>query len=102
MLWPSIFLLLAFIIFAVILGVAFLMPLLVVAANAIILYFLSLRIYTELVKYGRGKLYAICGAISIFILLITDNFMPTWWITTAALMTFFIVHMYIIYEKKKG
>lgn len=101
MLWPSILILAAFIVFAFILGFLFLMPLIVVGANIIILYFLFLRIYTEITKYKRGDIYAYSAVAAALILLLTKNFMPVWWITTWTLMTFVIVHVYILLKKKR-
>ena len=100
MLEMSLLALIAFIIFAVILGWLFLMPLVVVAANAIILYFLFLRIYTEITKYKRSEHYALSFVAAMMILLIVKNFLPFWWITTATLLAFMITHIYILLEKK--
>ncbi len=102
MLWPSILALLAFIIFGIILSALFLKPLVVVGANIIILYFLFLRIRTEIIKYNRGQIYALSAAGAVFIILITKNFLPVWWITTVALLAFVITHVYITFEKKKS
>ena len=101
MLGPSIIALVVFIILAIILGVMFLIPLVIVVANGIILYFLFLRIHTEITKYNRGDIYALSGAASVFVLLLTGNFLPVWWITTAALLTFVIARIYIIAKKKR-
>ena len=100
MLWPSILALIAFIIFVLILGTLFIPLILVVGANAVILYFIFLRIYTEITKYKRGDIYALSGAGAVFLLLITGNFLPTWWITTWALLTFIIAHLYINIKKE--
>jgi len=100
MLEMSILALIAFIIFAIILGVLFLMPMVTVGANIIILYFLFLRIYTEIIKYKRAEHYALSFAAAMLILLITKNFLPLWWITTASLLAFIITHIYILFEKK--
>jgi len=89
------------IIFVFIMGFVFLKPLIVVGANAIVLYFLFLRIYTEIKKYKRGDLYLICGAASILLLVIFGNFLPLWMITTAGLLTLAIVHVYLLFEKRK-
>lgn len=100
MLEMSLLALAAFIIFGIILGWLFLMPLVVVGANIIILYFLFLRIYTEITKYKRAEHYALSFAAAMLILLITKNFLPVWWITTASLLAFVITHVYIQFEKK--
>jgi hypothetical protein len=97
---PTILILIAFLIFAFVLGYLFLMPLIVVGTNIIILYFLFLRIYTEITKYNRGNTYAYSAVAAALILFITKNFIPVWWITTWALMTFIIVHVYILFKKK--
>ena len=98
MLWPSILALIAFIIFGIIMGFLFLLPLISVAANIIILYFLWLRIYTEITKYKRGEIYLLSGAASILILLLLGNFFPLWWFTTVAFLAFIITHIYLIFE----
>jgi len=100
MLEMSILALVVFIIFGIILGFLFLMPLVVVGANIIILYFLFLRIYTEITKYKRAEHYALSFVAAMMILLIAKNFIPLWWITTATLLAFFITHIYILFEKK--
>jgi len=101
MLWPSILLLLAFIIFAIILGTLFLVPLVVVAANIAILYFLFLRIYTEITKYNRVQHYALSFVAAALLTVITGNFLPVWRITTISLLAFAITHIYLMSEKKK-
>lgn len=100
MLEMSLLLLVAFIVFGTILGFLFLMPLVVVGANAIILYFLFLRIYTEITKYKRSEHYALSFVAAMMILLIVKNFLSVWWITTATLLAFVITHVYILFEKK--
>jgi hypothetical protein len=100
MLGPSILILIAFIIFAIILGFLFLIPLIAVGVNLAILYFLFLRIYTEITKYSRAQHYALSFAASALLLVIFKNFLPLWWITTASLLAFFITHIYILWEKK--
>ncbi len=101
MLGPSLLILAAFIIFGLVLAFLFLMPLIVVGINIIILYFLFLRIYTEITKYKRGNIYAYSAVAAALILVITKNFIPVWWITTWTLMTFIIVHVYILFQKKR-
>ena len=98
--WPIILALIAFIIFAIILTTLFLMPLIVVGTNTVILYFLFLRIYTEIKKHKRGEIYLLSGAAAAFILFITGNFLPLLRITTAALLAFVIAHAYLLWEKK--
>ena len=100
MLEMSLLALAAFIIFGIILGWLFLMPLIAVATNIIILYFLFLRIYTEITKYKRNEHYALSFAAAALILLIVKNFLPLWWITTCTLLAFIITHVYILFEKK--
>lgn len=97
---PTILILIAFLIFAFVLGYLFLMPLVVVGTNIIILYFLFLRIYTEITKYNRGNTYAYSAVAAALILVITKNFIPVWWITTWALITFIIAQVYILLKKK--
>jgi hypothetical protein len=99
MLWPSILILAAFIVFAFILGFLFLMPLVVVGVNIIILYFLFLRIYTEITKHKRMEIYAYSVVAAAVILLLTKNFLPVWWVTTLALLTFVIAHVYLLLKK---
>jgi hypothetical protein len=97
--WPTILILAVFIVFALILGFMFLIPLIVVGGNLVILYFLFLRVYTEITKYKRGELYVLSGAAAIFLLLIIGNFLPLWWITTASLLAFAIAQVYSILIK---
>jgi len=97
--WPTLLILAVFIVVASILGFMFLIPLIVVGGNLIILYFLFLRVYTEITKYKRGELYLLSGAAAIFLLLIVRNFLPLWWITTAALLTFVLAHGYLMFTK---
>jgi hypothetical protein len=97
---PTLLILAAFILFAVILSVLFLKPLIVVGANIIILYFLFLRIHTEITKYKRGDIYAYSAVTAALILVLTKNFIPVWWITTWTFLTFIIVHAYILFKKK--
>ncbi len=99
MLGPSIIIILAFIVFATIMGYLFVMPLVAVAANTIILYFFFLRIYTEITKYRRAEQYAYGFVAAILLLLITKNFLPVWWITTATILAFVITHVYITLKK---
>ncbi len=99
MLWPSILILIAFLIFAFILGFLFLIPLVVVGANIVVLYFLFLRIYTEIRKHKRGEIYLLSGTAAVFILVLTGNFLPLWWITTAVLLAFVVAHLYVLWEK---
>jgi hypothetical protein len=101
MLEMSLLALAAFIIFTVILAWMFLLPAISVGANAIILYFLFLRIYTEITKYKRAEHYALSFAAAALILVIVKNFLPLWWITTCTLLAFIITHTYIMFEKKK-
>ena len=101
MLWPSILILAAFILFGVILGILFVMPFIVVGSNIIILYCVFLRVYTEITKYKRGDIYAYSAAAAVLIMVIFKNFLPTWWITTASLLAFVIAHIYISIEKKR-
>ena len=97
--WPIILALIAFIIFGIILIVLFLKPVIVVGANIVILYFLFLRIYTEITKYKRAEVYALSTLASAIFLLLVGNFLPLWWITTLALLAFVITHVYIMFEK---
>ncbi|MBW3016105.1 hypothetical protein KY309_00660 [Candidatus Woesearchaeota archaeon] len=96
---PAIIALLAFIIFIIIMAVLFLKPLVVVLANTIILYVLFIRTYTEITKYGRAKTYTISAIIALLIVYLAGNFLPLWWITTAALLMFVLARIYIIYKK---
>lgn len=100
MLWPSILIFIAFIIFAAIMGALFLVPLLTVAINTIILYFLFLKIYTEITKHGRAEIYAFSFVAAALILVILKNFLPLWWITTASILAFVLTHLYLLFEKK--
>src|SRR5574341_1741826 len=95
-LWPSILILAAFILFGVILGTLFLIPLIIVISNIIILYFIFLRVHTEITKYKRGDIYAYSTIAAVLIMVIFGNFLPTWRITTAALLAFVIAHIYIM------
>ena len=97
--WPAILLLIAFLIFAIILITLFLIPLIIVAINIVILYFLFLRIYTEIKKYGRGNLYLVSAVATVILLFLIKNFLPLWQITTAALLTFVIAHLYLLFKK---
>jgi len=97
--WPFILALIAFIIFAIILTTLFLMPLINVGTNIIILYFLFLRVYTEVTKHKRGEVYLLSGAAAALGLVLIGNFLPVWWITTASLLAFVIAHAYLAWEK---
>lgn len=101
MLWPSILILIAFIVFATILTTLFLMPLIVVGVNVIVLYFLFLRIYTEITKYKRLEHYALSFVAAALILYLIGNFLPLWWITTATLLAFVITQIYVRWEKSR-
>ncbi|VVB81051.1 Uncharacterised protein [uncultured archaeon] len=96
---PAIIALIAFIIFVVILTVLFLKPLVVVLANTIILYLLFLRVYTEITKYKRAKIYTTTAIIALLIVYLLGNFLPLWWITTAGMLMFVMTHLYIMYKK---
>ncbi len=97
--WMSIFAIIVFIIFAMIMSFVFLMPLIKVAANAVILYFIWLRVYTEIKKYKRMEVYIMSALASALILLITGNFLPLWWITTMAIFAMIIARLYLLWEK---
>ncbi|HLF54579.1 MAG TPA: hypothetical protein VI612_02570 [Candidatus Nanoarchaeia archaeon] len=97
--WMSIFAIIVFIIFAMIMSFVFLMPLIKVAANAVILYFIWLRVYTEIKKYKRTELYVMSALASALILLLTGNFLPLWWITTMAILAMIIARLYLLWEK---
>ncbi|MEM3154111.1 MAG: hypothetical protein QW165_00905 [Candidatus Woesearchaeota archaeon] len=99
-LWPSILALVGFILFAVILITLFLVPLIVVGANIIILYFFFLRIYTEITKYKRGDIYAYSFIAAALIVVIFKNFLPLWWITTVTILAFIIAQIYIMMKKR--
>jgi len=79
----------------------FFIPFVTVGANAIILYFLFLRIYTEIKKYKREYEYLMGFLAACFIILLTGNFLPFWSITTAVFLSFIFVHVYIILDKKR-
>lgn len=98
---PAILALIAVIVFVIIMSVLFLKPLFLVLANTIILYLLFLRVYTEITKYERANIYAACGAISLFAIYLTGNFLPIWWITTAGLLAFILAHVYVMYKERK-
>ena len=97
--WPSILALIGFLIVLTILGFAFLIPLIEVGANAIVLYFLFLRIHTEITKYNRQKMYLVSFVIAAVFLQLAGNFLPLWWITAAGLLTFLFVHVYLMTRK---
>jgi len=92
--WPSILLVIGFIVVLGVMGILFLMPLIEVAINGILLYFLFLRMYTEITKYKRGEDYLISGVAAALILAITKNFLPLWWLTTGILLMFVIAQLY--------
>ncbi len=97
--WLSIFAIIVFIIFVMIMSFVFLMPLIKVAANAAILYFIWLRVYTEIKKYKRTEVYVMSAVAASLILLITGNFLPLWWITTMAILAMIIARLYLLWEK---
>lgn len=79
-----------FLIFVFLMGFVFLVPLLTVIANALILYCLSLRLTTDINKYHQGELYLKSGVAAALVLAIAGNFLPLWWITSLALLTYII------------
>jgi len=93
--WPGLIALLGFLIFVGIIISLFLVPLIVVGVNVAILYCLFLCIHKEVRKYKRGELYLKAGLLAAIAILIFGNFLPLWWITTLALLSFFIVHVYL-------
>ena len=97
--WPFIVVIAVFLIFLMIVGVLFLKPLIVVGSNLIVLYFLSLRIHTEITKYDRGDIYVYSAIASLLVILIVGNFLPLWWVTTAAFLSFVFTHLYILTKK---
>ena len=96
---PSILALIAVIIFVIIMSVLFLKPLVSVLANTILLYLLFLRVYTEITKYKRANIYAVCAVLALLVVFLAGNFLPLWWITTAGLLMFVLAHAYILYKK---
>ena len=100
--WPLILAFIAFIVFAIIMAKLFFIPVVVVGANLVILYFLFLRIYTEITKYKRGDIYAYSTIAAILLLLIFRNFLPLWWITTMTFLSFVITHIYILFQKSQS
>jgi len=100
MLWPSIIILIMFLIFGITMGFLFLVPLVTVAVNTVILYFLFLRIYTQITKYGKAEIYAFSFAAAALILIIIKNFLPLWWITTAAILAELLANAYRMFERR--
>jgi|GEM_PF-2661655 len=98
---PAILALVAVIIFVIIMSVLFLKPLVTVLANTIILYLLFLRVYTEIKKYKRAKIYITCAALSLLTVYLAGNFTPLWWITTAGILMFVLAHIYVMYKERK-
>ena len=97
--WPAIVALIIFLLFLIFLGALFLQDVLVTTANIVILYFLGLRVWTEIKKYKRGELYVLCGVAALLVVTLVGNFLPLWFITTAALIAFALVHLYVFMEK---
>ena len=94
--WMSFIILALFVLFAAIMLKLFLFTLVEVVINIFILYFLFLRIWTELTKYKRGEIYAMGAIAALIIFLIVGNFLPVWSVTTIALITLVLVHLYLL------
>ena len=97
--WPGIVALVMFLLFLIFLGTVFLQDVLRTTANVVVLYFLALRIWTEIKKYCRGEIYALCAAASLLVVALVGNFLPFWFITTAALLMFALVQLFVLMEK---
>jgi len=96
--WPFILVLLMVLIVFGILGFLFLIPIIEAAANGIILYLLFLRVRTELKKI-KPDAYAIGLLAAVLLLLLFGNFLPLWWITSAALIGYILTQAYLALEK---
>ncbi len=89
---------------AVLVGIVsqlFLKDIIIVFANAVILYFIAIRINAELTKRKLYDEYLIAGLCSCIVLLLFGNFLPLWWITTALVLTIPIVEGYKWYLKRR-
>lgn len=90
--WPSILLLaLLFIVFLAIL-ITFIQDVIVVAANAFIIYLIAIRFTIE-IRRGQYQEYAGGAALSAVILLLVGNELPLWMITTFILQAFLIAQL---------
>ena len=83
-----------FLIFSLLMGFVFLVPMIVVFVNALILYCLTLRISTDINKSKQGELYLISGVAAALMLLIFGNFLPLWRVTSIAILTYIIARIY--------
>lgn len=93
-LWIDFLFLLLFAIFALILISLFLWTAIEVTINFVILYFLFLRVRTEIIKHKRGEIYLMAVVAAAIILLFAGNILPVWKITTLAIVTFILVQLY--------
>lgn len=100
--WPAIIAFLVVAVFLVYLASLFLVPVAVAFVNVAILYILGLRIYTEIRKYGRGRIYAYCGAIAVVVVALFGTLPVLWRVTSAVILAFLLVHILILVEKEKA
>lgn len=99
---PSILMLLAFVVFAVIIGAVFLVPLIAVAVNMVLLYFVFLKASADVTKRKRAKVYLVCTAVSAILIYIFGNFLPLWRVTTTVLLALVMTQFFIILVSDKN
>jgi len=86
--------------FVFLMGTLFLVPVLQVLLNGVILYLLTIRIYTEVKKYNRADLYLKCVIAASIVLLLIGNFLPLWTITSLGLVTFLFTHAVLTWQRR--
>lgn len=97
--WPSIIAFLGFLIFVFILIYLSLFPLIEVAINMVILYFIFLRIYTEIAKHGKKDLYVMTILGGVLLAIIIGEIGLLWRLTVAAISTIIISQIYYLLKR---
>lgn len=97
--WPSIIALLGFLVFVFVLIYLFLFPLIEVAINMTIIYFIFLRIYTEITKHDKMDVYALTILAGILIALLTGSIGILWRVTVASIFAIALAQIYHLLKR---
>ncbi|RJP56763.1 MAG: hypothetical protein C4541_11575 [Candidatus Auribacter fodinae] len=95
----SIGFLILFLTLAVVLLAVFLIPLVTVAINLTILYFIFLHLRAEFTKRKRQESYLIGLVAALLLVVLIGNLLPVWKITTVAILTLLLGKLYIAATK---